>query len=136
MDQRSLFDDVMVTEAGELRPSAPAAAPEPSWAAQWRTMGGSNLPARTPIFEGQFVRFNGYYDVMTGKLDRVGLRVHAVYRLLDRHKIDKERAVELLKQRKVSAALALVENWLAWPLSDKGRTNRQKWRDLNSHQAT
>jgi hypothetical protein len=57
-----------------------------------------------------------FHQTKDGSLDRVYLRVCAVYRLLMRQKrIDKERAIELLEQRKVTHAKGLVELWMQWP---------------------
>jgi hypothetical protein len=73
---------------------------------------------------------NAYRCRLTGNLDRQYLRVCAVYRLLDRQRIEKARAVELLKARNVKPAQAVVEMWLAedGPLSEKGRRSRDQWR--------
>lgn len=46
-----------------------------------------------------------------GSLDRQFLRVAAVYRLIERRKIGKARAVELLLARRVPHAKACVEQW-------------------------
>lgn len=58
---------------------------------------------------------NLFRCTLDGSLDRQYLRVCAVYRLLKKQIIDKVRAVELLEQRKVPKALAVVELWLANP---------------------
>lgn len=64
--------------------------------------------------------WNMFRDRTTGKLDRRGLRVSAVYRLfMQKHLIGRERAIELLAQRKVEHATHLVELWVKWPA--------QKW---------
>lgn len=54
---------------------------------------------------------------VNGQLDRKFLRVSAVYRLLKNGTITtKERAVELLDQRRVEKSRATVEVWLGGPL--------------------
>lgn len=64
-----------------------------------------------------------------GSLDMKYLRVCAVYRLLDRRRIDKARALELLAQRhspkEMTTLKATVEIWLSGPLSDNGRRTRE-----------
>lgn len=45
-------------------------------------------------------------------LDKQYLRVCAVYRLMKRRRLEKARAVSLLRDRKVPSAEALVELWL------------------------
>jgi len=70
-------------------------------------------PARTPIFDADgYVRFNGFYDVMTGKLNRTYLRVSAVRRLYDRKRIDAATAKARLRGF-VPRGLetAVVEQW-------------------------
>jgi hypothetical protein len=57
-----------------------------------------------------------FHQTIDGKLDRKYLRVCSVYKLLMRqHRITKDRAIELLEQRKVKPAKATVELWLAYP---------------------
>ena len=51
-----------------------------------------------------------------GSLDKQYLRTCAVYRLLKTGRIDKARAIELLRQRYISHAQGVVELWLAHPL--------------------
>lgn len=48
-------------------------------------------------------------------LDKQFLRVCAVHRLLDRGRVTKARAIELLAQRKVQNPQRLVEFWAANP---------------------
>lgn len=55
------------------------------------------LSKRRIIREGEFIRFNGFYDVMTGALNRRSLRIAAARRLLSRGRIDEARAAELLR---------------------------------------
>lgn len=59
-----------------------------------------------------------------GSLDRKYLRVCAVYRLMDRKGLGKDRAIELLQARKIPSARAVVELWLQGPLSVRGRRDR------------
>jgi hypothetical protein len=57
-----------------------------------------------------------FHQTKDGKLDRSYLRVCSVYKLLMRRKsIDKNRAIELLKERRVGSEKAVVELWLANP---------------------
>lgn len=59
---------------------------------------------------------NAFRHTPDQSLDREYLRICAVYRLLVRQRrIGKERAIELLNQRKVKLARAVVELWLASP---------------------
>lgn len=58
---------------------------------------------------------NLFRDMWTGKLDLQYLRICAVHKLLECGKIGKDRAIELLEQRRVKMARATVEQWLAWP---------------------
>lgn len=99
MEQPSLFDQAAVNE--------------PAWAAEWRRRyPGASTPARTPIFEGEFVRFNDFYNVSTGKLDKSYLRVCAVHRLYDRGRISKTQAAAYLKGAVPKGSeLAVAEHW-------------------------
>jgi hypothetical protein len=57
-----------------------------------------------------------FHQTHEGKLDRKYLRVCSVYKLLMRqHRIDKDRAIDLMEQRGVKPAKATVEIWLAYP---------------------
>lgn len=58
---------------------------------------------------------NLFRQTPDGSLDRQYLRISAVYRLMDRRGLTKERAIELLTERQVSKARALVELWLSGP---------------------
>ena len=62
------------------------------------------------------------YDFRTGKWNRKGLCVGAVYRLLKRHVIGQARAMELLASRhspkEMKTLRATVELWRAYPIKD------------------
>lgn len=60
--------------------------------------------------------------------NREQLRIGAVYRCMDRYGLGKARAIDLLKARGVKHAAAMVELWLEFPLSPRGRKNRAHWR--------
>lgn len=72
---------------------------------------------------------NAFRHTPNGSLDRPYLRVCAVYRLMRQRRIDKPRAIELLKARRVPHAQALVELWLAGALSEAGRLATARWRE-------
>lgn len=57
-----------------------------------------------------------FHETKDGSLDRKYLRVCSVYKIFMRQKrVTKERAIELLRQKKVGNEKALVEMWERWP---------------------
>lgn len=58
---------------------------------------------------------NMFRHYATGKLDKQFLRVCSTHRLFDCGVITKDRAIELLLQRRISSARATVELWAANP---------------------
>lgn len=58
---------------------------------------------------------SAYRHTPDGSLDKQYLRICAVHKLLDRGLVGKDRAIDLLAQRKVTKPGRLVELWLANP---------------------
>lgn len=60
------------------------------------------------------------YDFRTGKWNHKGLRISAVYRLLRKQIIGKNRALELLAEKHTPAEMKIlrgtVEHWHAYPI--------------------